>query len=209
VARIEIMKALGALTLLVLVIAGCGGTASRNKVEVTQPSGGDCAQKGITTAAAREGTCVANGTKITVVNKAHWLPQEGYDVRVLGVRTVPKVGHLTPATGGRFALLTLAVRNHEAAPLAFDRKSDLAYLLINRRLFPESSSAARAVRGSRDSSIPPSGTGTGTLVFDLPTGFSADIHARGSDLVLLAPNEVGRGFPQKNVPTLGFIRLWQ
>jgi Domain of unknown function (DUF4352) len=202
---------LAALAALVLV-AGCGGSGGKKgSVSITQ-SNNDCGFKQITAGARREGTCVARGVAITVVNKAHLLHGKQYDARILATRSARTVGRIK--SHGTFEIVKLAVTNTLTTPQAFDRHSDLVFLLVDGKYFGERSDAEvqsldpfRLRRGA----IQPDGTATGTVVFDVPMQVQKDLTVMGSNLILVNYEDESKSFPNGSQPlrALGYIRLWK
>jgi hypothetical protein len=224
--RILRLTAVASVLPAIAVAAGCGGSpkkhVSRAHTSIRAASGDNCDAKGISGSARREGVCTAGGFRVVVVNKAHWLHMQGYDVRILGMR--PAVS-LKPRSGpvrshGRFLVVTLSVKSRLASPQRFDNGSNLVQILINKKTFSENAEAeADPTIGSfasRTVEIQPDEVNTGTVVFDLPVQDYRDRVAQGSDLVFLDANSqagvvvTGSSALQTGaVPTAGYIRLWK
>ena len=205
--------ALTALTALAAILAGCGGSGSKHIATPTvRSSSSDCEFKQITVGARREGDCVARGVAITVVNEPHWLHGKEYDARIAGVSTAKTVGGV-PANG-RFVIVRLAVKNTLDGPHAFDRGSNLAFLLVDKKYFSESRAAEsgvpRAFRRRADQ-LQPDETATGTVVFDVPIDHTKNLAAEGSNLILVNYSDAAKRFPTGTQPlkALGYIRLWK
>jgi hypothetical protein len=201
------------LAVLAVVVAGCGGGASRRVRPTVQASSSDCDQKGITAGPRREGVCVARGVTITVANRAHWLHGKEYDARVLSVHTAATVGKLR--AHGRLAVFKLAVRNTSDIPFAFDRRSDLVFLFVDKRYFEERRNAESEPALSpfrlHSTDLQPDEGSTGTVVFDLPVEHAKNLYAQGSNLILVNFSDEAKGFPGGTQPleALGYIRLWK
>jgi hypothetical protein len=202
-----------ALTALAVVIAGCGGRGSSRVRPTVQATSSDCGLKGITAGPRREGVCVARGVTVTVANRAHWLHGEEYDARVESVRTAATVDKLR--AHGRFAILTLAIKNTSEIPRGFDRRSDLVFLLVDQKYFGERRDAERdpALRPLRlrRNSVQPDETTTGTVVFDLPTEHATNLLAQGSNVIFVNFSDEAKQFPGGTQPlgALGYVRLWK
>src|SRR5690348_3125567 len=85
-----------AAVVALVALTGCsgeksGGGTTRAQATV-QASNSDCDFKEITAGARREGTCVARGVPVTVVNRAHWLHGKDYDGRILDVAAARRLG---------------------------------------------------------------------------------------------------------------------
>jgi Domain of unknown function (DUF4352) len=205
------VKPLLALVALVVLVTGCGGGGKKSDVTISQ-SNNDCGQRQITEGARREGTCTVRGVAVTVVNKAHLLHGKQYDARILATRSVKTVGKVK--AHGIFEIVKLAVTNTLTTPQAFDRRSDLVFLLVDGKYFGERSEAEvqsldpfRLRRGA----IQPDGTATGTVVFDVPMQVQKDLTVMGSNLILVNYEDESKGFPNGSQPlrALGYIRLWK
>jgi len=212
--------AIAAIPLLAAALAGCGGSSGTKPraQPAVQSSSSDCDLRQITAGARREGRCVARGVEVTVADRGHWLHGQDYDARILGLRTVAS---LPAGTGrrlganGRFVVVRLAVRNTLDAPHDFDRASDLAFLLVDRKYFGESS-PAEGIRGVepfrlRSAPIQPDEVATGTVVFDVPTQHAQHLFDEGGNLILVGFGDEAKGFPTGTEPleALGYIRLWK
>jgi hypothetical protein len=205
--------ALAALVVLAAALAGCGGGRAKQRATPTvQSASSDCAFKQITAGARREGTCVARGVPVTVVNRSHWLHGKDYDGRILDIRTADSLGAVQPR--GRFVVVRLRVKNTLDVPHEFDRRSDLAFLLVDGKYFGESTAAERRVPDSfrrRNSALQPDEVASGTLVFDLPPEHAKNISESGSNLILVNFSDEAKHFPTGSQPldALGYIRLWK
>jgi hypothetical protein len=213
------MRPLLLLALLTLVVGGCGSEKkSQAKKATVQSSSSDCAFKGITAGPRREGTCLARGVALTVADRAHWLHGKDYAARVEGVRTA---GTLHPGSSGtlrahgRFVVVTLSIRNILDAPQAFDRRSDLVFLFIDKKYFSENAEAetdpALNSFHLRTTHLQPDEVATGTVVFDVPVEHARHVSAQGSDLIFVNYGDEAKGFPTGSQPlqALGYIRLWK
>jgi hypothetical protein len=217
------MRLLVVVTVLVAAAAaGCGGsktTAPKKHATASVSAGAsDCDAKGITTSAAREGVCDVKGFTISVANRAHRLSVGEYDVRFVGLRTVTTLHTRSGRTlraNGKFVIVTLSVKNKLSAPRAFDQRSALVSLLVDKKNFTENRDAegdpsidSFRLRGRV---MQPDETDTGTIVFDLPAEHANNVYARGSDLVFINFSGESSGYPASgNAPQrLGYLRLWK
>jgi hypothetical protein len=208
------VRSLACACLLCFVVTACGSEHVKKRTKIS--GGSDCAPLEITTPAAREGVCVANGTTVTAVDRAHLLHMNEYEAELAGVRTAASLGELSAdklQRGGQFVVVTLRVKNTGKVARAFDRTSNLVFLLVDRKQYPETLGAGAASPGSFSShgaEIEPGQFHTGTIVFDLPLEHARNVRARGSDLVFLNFGDEGRGFPMVGTtPAIGFLRLWK
>ena len=208
------MKRLALLIALVGVVAGCGGGKHSVVLQVSDvPSSQDCDTKGISTSAAKAGTCDVSGTKVIVANQGQSLGMKDYAVQVLGIRMSSQLGNraaenFTPA--GRFVIATLRVKNTGTTPQRFDATSKLAYLLVDGTEYAEVPAAEAQLHNSFNkagSSIKPGRSATATVVFDPPAGHAKNAGADKSYVVFLNPQDAGNGYPRVGFDALGFIRL--
>lgn len=202
--------------LVVALAAGCGG--SKNPSLPTQlsdlPSSTSCDEKGISTDAARTGTCTAESTRITVANRHQPLSMQDYDAQVVSVRTADELGqraaqNFTP--DGKFVIVSLRVKNTGSTAQRFDRNADQAYLLVDGKEYGEVQGAEDELPGSfsKDgAAIEPGAEGTGTVVFDPPADSAKSLSDKGY-VVFLDSNETTNGYPRLGFRSLGFIRLWK
>jgi hypothetical protein len=212
------MKQLLAVTTVVIgstALTGCSGSKSAATTQgraTVESSSSDCDFKQITTGARREGTCVARGVRVTVVDRAHWLHGKDYDGRIRGWTAARALGRARAR--GRFVAVRLGVRNTLAVPHEFDRRSDLAFLLVDGKYVGESATAEDAVADSfrrRTSDLQPGEVANGTVVFDVPVEHAKHITANGSNLILVSFADEAKHFPTgtEHLGTLGYIRLWK
>jgi hypothetical protein len=217
------MRLLVVVTMLVAVTAGgCGGsktTAPTQQATASLSAGAsDCDAKGITTSVAREGVCEVKGFTISVANRAHWLHVGEYDVRFVDLRTATTLHARSGRTlraNGKFVTVTLSVKNKLSVPRAFDERSALVSLLVDKKNFTENRDAegdpsidSFRLRGRV---MQPDETDKGTIVFDLPAEHAKNLYARGSDLVFINFSGESSGYPASgNAPQrLGYLRLWK
>jgi len=188
----------------------------------TQPWGSDsCAAAGISTLAAREGTCTRDvgafgGTTVyTVVNSGHLLRMPGYDARLLGstlsqTHVYGPVVNATDYPGGEGLLVSfeVAVTNGHATPLSFDATGQDVDLFLSspgdtmlgrpQVLHPV---GAPYPQLALEGAIPATQTVTGWVSFVAPLWARPWLNARASDLEFYRPgNEDGY---------VGQIRLWK
>jgi hypothetical protein len=218
------MRLFVVVTVLVAVTAaGCGGNttaAPKKQPNTASVSGGasDCDAKGITTHAAREGVCDVKGFTISVGNRAHPLHVGEYDVRFVGLRIATRLHTRSGRTlraNGKFVIVTLSVKNKLSAPRAFDERSALVSLLVDKKNFTENRDAegdpsidSFRLRGRV---MQPDETDAGTIVFDLPAEHAKNLYARGSDLVFINFSGESSGYPASGQAPqrLGYLRLWK
>jgi hypothetical protein len=216
------MRKFAVLSLAVVVSTGCGGkhaSAPRTPQIIGGikgiPRSADCTSKKIVTSAAGEGVCVAKGSRITAADAGHRLRMKEYDARLEGTRTARAVGRRAASNfepRGRFVLVTLWLKNTGTAPRAFDRTSQLVFLLVDHDLYPEVPGAEAELADSFRSYgavVAPGRAHRGAVVFDLPQRQAERLRARGSNLVFLNLDEQGNGFPHAGTRSMGFIRLWK
>jgi hypothetical protein len=208
--------ALMVLVAVALIAAGCGGKKQRATASISAGTS-QCDEMGITTSPAREGVCEVKGFTISVANKAHWLHVGEYDVRLVGLRTATALhtGAGRPLrANGKFVIGTLTVKNKLDVPRAFNERSTLVSLRVDKKNFTED----RDAEGSSIDSfrlhgrvMQPDETDTGTIVFDLPAEHAKNLYARGSDLVFINFSGESSGYPASgNAPQrLGYLRLWK
>jgi hypothetical protein len=197
------------------VLSGCSGhsVGRRTRANATvQSSSSDCAFKEITAGARREGTCVARGVSVIVVDRPHWLHGTDYDGRILDVETADALSAVRAR--GRFVVVRLRVKNALDIPQPFDLRSDLAFLLVDGKYFGESSAAERRLAQSfrrRALVLQPDEAASGTVVFDLPAVHAKHIAQTGSNLILVPFREEAKEFPTGTQPldSVGYIRLWK
>jgi hypothetical protein len=208
------LLALFLLATLALFLAGCsGGAKSRANHPTVLSSSSNCDFKQITAGARREGTCAARGVAITVVNRAHRLHGREYDARVLSVRRAKRLGQAR--ANGTFVIVGLRIKNTLAAPHEFDRRSDLVFLLVDKKYFGESREAegnpALSPFRLRRADLQPDETATGTVVFDLPLEHAKHLFAQGSNLIFVNSSDEAKQFPTGTQPlkALGYVRLWK
>jgi hypothetical protein len=112
-------------------------------------------------------------------------------------------------------IVTLSVKNKLSAPRAFDERSALVSLLVDKKNFTENRDAegdpsidSFRLRGRV---MQPDETDAGTIVFDLPAEHAKNLYARGSDLVFINFSGESSGYPASgNAPQrLGYLRLWK
>jgi hypothetical protein len=202
------------LAALAAVVAGCGGGAKSRVRPAVQSSSSDCDLKGITAGARHEGVCVAKGVTITVANKAHWLHGEEYDARVLSVHTATTQHKLR--AHGMFVIARLAVKNTLDIPHEFDRRSDLVFLLVDKKYFgerrdAESDPTLLSPFRLRRTDVQPDEVASGTVVFDLPVAHANHLFAQGSNLIFVNFSDEAKSFPggTQRLEALGYIRLWK
>jgi tetratricopeptide (TPR) repeat protein len=181
----------------------------------------DCTAAGISTAAAREGTCVrnvdlfGNGTTYTVVNRARTLRMPGYNARLIDerIREIPVAGPNVNATDypGNIGLMVaykLAITNTASQPLTFDTTGSDANLVIPNQSGTEieidedlngPDPASPTFTGRM--ALPPHTTMTGWVNFITPLWASATLAVRPADLQLFLPG-------QSHDDYVGQIRLW-
>jgi hypothetical protein len=211
-----------ALPVLVLVVAACGGakkaeTPTRAHTRVS-PRNSACGKAGITAEPNREGSCIANGVTITVADRAHWLHAADYDARFLSLRTTTTLKQRSGGTlraHGKFVIVKLSIKNKLPNPEFFDRRSNLVFLLADKKRFSESHDAETdpaldpfALRGT---ALQPDEVATGTIVFDLPLEHAKNVFEQGSDLIFVNFSDEGITAAALSPPSgrIGFIRLWK
>jgi len=210
----------------VALAAGCGGgkagpTTTRATPQITAglrglPRSASCVRKGITTRAARAGTCKSGATTVVIVNRAARLGMGAYGVELTGLRTAATLGRRAAENfepGGRFVVVALRVQNPGKSRLLFDRSTRVAYLLLGGQLYPEIPGAEAQVSDSfhlLKAAVRPGKTHMGTVVFDPPARQAAKVRTQGY-LVFLKLGEELSGPPRLGAgkTLLGFIRLWQ
>ena len=169
--------------------------------------------KGVTAGARREGSCVARGVTITVANRRHWLHGKEYDARVLSAHTATKLRKLR--AHGKFLVVRLAIKNKLDIPREFDRRSDLVFLLVDKKYFGErrdaEGNAALKPFRLRRNDLQPDEIVTGAVIFDLPVKHSHNLFAQGSNLIFVNFSDEAKRFPGGTQPlqALGYIRLWK
>jgi hypothetical protein len=213
------MRKLAILALLAAVAAGCGGSGKEQSTIPLQlsklPSSPGCKRSGISTRAARPGTCTAGGTKFTVADRTGSLRLNGYTARLSGIRQASNLGSRAAANftpDGKFVVATLRVTNSGSKPLQFDRAANLGFLLAGGTEYQEVPGAEKELHDSFSAhgpTIKPGGVGTGTIVFDPPADRANKAGGKGSYLVLLNPEDAGNGLPHLGTPAIGLIRLSQ
>jgi hypothetical protein len=206
------MRPILVLAALAAVVGGCGGGGAKERVRPTvRSSSSDCGLKGITGGARREGTCVARGITITVANRAHWLDGKEYDARALSIRTATTLEKLR--ANGRFVIVRLSIKNKLDIPHEFGRRSDLVFLLVDKKYFGERRDAERSSSLNpfrlRTTDVQPDETATGTVVFDLPVQHVKNVFARGSNLIFVNFSDEAKRFPggKRPLEALGYVRL--
>ena len=189
--------------LTILVGTACTSDAKPSTSPASSSGGGDCDVKGITSGDRREGECTAKGVAVSVVDKASTLHGKEYDAHVESVDT-----------NGTIVTISLRVKNTLSSAHDFDRRSDLAFLLVDDQYFGErpdlETDPATSFR-LRATDVPPGETVTGTVVFGLPPDQVARLSSEGSNLVLVTFSDEAKGFPSGSQPlsALGYIRLWK
>jgi hypothetical protein len=231
------MRGLPSLLLLLVVVVvagGCGGgktsvgsttraESTTNAVTVTTrgqtltlPTGtAQCDAKQITAPGYVEGSCVVYGVTITIVNKAHWLQRREYDARLEAVRTADVLHTASGQTirpAGTFAVITLRIRNKLRRGLAFDPRSDLVFLTVNKTIYGERHDAELDPSldsfAGRRTLIGPGEAATGTIVFDVPADQAEKIAVPENNLIFLNLADEGRR-PDAPPKTMSYIRLWK
>ena len=225
------------LLLVVVVAGGCGGgkttagppttagttTTNPNATTVTTrgqtltlPSAtAQCDAKQLTAPAYVEGSCVVYGVTLTFVNKAHWLHRREYDARLERVRTATALHTRSGQTirpNGMFAVITLGVRNTSGSGFAFDPRSDIVFLTVNKTIYDERPDAEQDPSldsfAGRRAVIAPGTSATGTVVFDIPADQAQKISVPENNIILMNLADEGRR-PDAPPKTMGYIRLWK
>src|SRR4051794_20066002 len=133
------MRAIVALGLAGLVIAGCGSSKTVTKTVGApptapvstptatttpdqQPVDNSCDALGINRAQRKEGTCIdRSGVKVTVVDKTSTLKLKTLTARFVGSRMASSLGDpgFTKTASGTYVVITIAVTNRLDTPVSF------------------------------------------------------------------------------------------
>lgn len=183
-----------------------------------------CASKGISTVAAKEGTCVRDDssfgrhTTFNVVDSGHALQMPGFDARLLA----SVVGHTTvfgpalnstdyPNGDGLVVSLELSVTNTGSAPLEFDQTGTDVDILIPPTDNPAQEFARPQVpypagapgpQLDQEGAISAGQSLSGWVSFVAPIWATPRLTARPADLELYRPGHDNQGY-------VGQIRLWK
>lgn len=181
----------------------------------------DCAAAGISTAAAREGSCVrttgifGTTTIYTVVDRAHALTMPGYNARLIAERTSetkvrgPNANSSDyPGGLGLIASFKLSITDTTGKPLSFDATGSDVDLLLTAPSSSEYSvnealnqQALMSPTLSEHEPIRPHATVSGWVTFVAPLWASKTLNTSKNDLELFLPG-------QSHAKHVGQIRLW-
>lgn len=199
-----------AVALVVAIVAGGGdddgGTTATTAGEgaaAEAPEETECEEKGISTPAREEGTCVDGGTKYFVVNRDGVLKMPTLEAEMLDLR---ETGTITGASGksatakGTFAVVELSITNRTDAPEKFE---DSQIVLWVGGPYTADAKVQRTVESKsflgQNTPIQPGDTQVGTVVFDLSRSDvkaldkegNVDIVNFGSKGEVLTQDEIG------------------
>jgi len=218
--------ALAILAVALLVLAGCGGprgnsdgnktetgSAKKKKSGQAKKDARSCEARGINVEQGREGTCIRDGTRFTVVDKGHVLRLREVTVRVLDVSTRSSlsgpVGVVKPEKGATFVLVELLVRNKSNTPEVFNRSEKQVRVLVAGAGFPVAPGGESVVPSSffnQNRTLKPGQSQKGTAVFKMKSTAAQALELRGADPQVLIWN-FSDATGQK--PANGAVRLWQ
>jgi hypothetical protein len=196
----------------------------------TSPGAGStCVDRGISTSAAREGTCVraanlfGHGVTYYVVDAGHVLDMPGADVELLATTTQPVVitdpqrrPNFYPSGVGTLVSFEVAITNRGSTPLTYDANGTDVDLLLQDPQSPSHSYALIDQPGVGHEPIPaladqppvqPGHTTVGWVAFDAPAWAPETLNSRATDLEFRLPAD---GNPTKSRDSyVGQIRLWR
>jgi hypothetical protein len=191
--------------------------------------GSTCADRGISTSAAREGTCVraanlfGGGVTYNVIDAGHVLRMPGVNVELLATTTQPVVitdpqrsPSFYPGGMGTLVCFEVAIANRGATPLTYDADGTDVDLLLRDVRSRNDSYEFADLPGVGHEPIPaladqppiqPGQTAVGWVAFDAPEWAPETLTARATDLEFRLPTD-GKPTEPKNA-YVGQIRLWK
>lgn len=178
---------------------GKGKGAAANAPEETE-----CEEKGISTPAREEGTCVDGGTKYFVVNRDGVLKMPSLEAEMLDLRETKTItgesGASATAKKGTYAIVELSITNRTDAPEKFE---DSQIVLWVGGPYTADAAVQRKVEKKsflgQNTPIQPGETQVGTVVFDMSNADFKDLDKEGNvDIVnfgskgeVLTQDEIG------------------
>ena len=202
------MRFVAAFALVVAVISGAGCGSSSSSKGHTTGAPQSCKAAGIGVG-GKEGECRDNnGHLVVVVNKGSTLRLGELDVRYLGNA---KMDRLLGAKSnlGTFVVLTLAVTNNLKVPMAFSPQQ--ALLGVGDMNYTHDTAAEKRLGNSfelNNAAIPPGGTKTGTLIYDVRAPHAAEFD-RSGNITILQFSDAGAKSIKKLKKPFGVIRTYQ
>lgn len=191
--------------------------------------GSTCADRGISTSAAREGTCVraanlfGGGVTYNVIDAGHVLRMPGVDVALIATTTQPVVitdpqrsPNFYPSGMGTLVCFEVAITNRGSTPLAYDADGTDVDLLLQDERSRKDGYAFADLPGVGHEPMPtladqppiqPGQTAVGWVAFDAPEWAPETLTSRATDLEFRLPTDGNPTEPRNAY--VGQIRLWK
>lgn len=180
------------------------GKAKGKGAAANAPEETECEEKGISTPAREEGTCVDGGTKYFVVNRDGVLKLPSLEAEMLDLRKTKTLtgesGASATAKNGTYAVVELSITNRTDAPEKFE---DSQIVLWVGGPYTADAEVQRKVEKKsflgQNTTIQPGDTQVGTVVFDMSNSDFKDLDKEGNvDIVnfgskgeVLTQDEIG------------------